>query len=202
MAEEPRAGVESPTQPGPVEQFGVLATLSRWRPRVQIPSGPPSLSAPRYAPVLVQLFTTSPDPHRGPGFRRGGEGRGETDTEAGVLPCQPGSRQARTCVTGVTELDCALDSFDPVETPANLICAIAPGVGDISRPLRNRPRNAKRSRRTRRSPARSKPSGPEWGLRGLGCAVLLRPRHAAAGCPPTVRAPPLRDSGGAHQACG
>ena len=25
---------------GPVEQFGVLATLSRWRPRVQIPSGP------------------------------------------------------------------------------------------------------------------------------------------------------------------
>ena len=27
-------------QQGPVEQFGVLATLSRWRPRVQIPSGP------------------------------------------------------------------------------------------------------------------------------------------------------------------
>src|SRR5690606_20354599 len=25
---------------GPVEQLGVLATLSRWRPRVQIPSGP------------------------------------------------------------------------------------------------------------------------------------------------------------------
>src|SRR5690349_23927566 len=25
---------------GPVEQFGVLATLSRWRSRVQIPSGP------------------------------------------------------------------------------------------------------------------------------------------------------------------
>lgn len=30
---------QSATQ-GPVEQFGVLATLSRWRPRVQIPSGP------------------------------------------------------------------------------------------------------------------------------------------------------------------
>ena len=26
---------------GPVEQLGVLATLSRWRSRVQIPSGPP-----------------------------------------------------------------------------------------------------------------------------------------------------------------
>ncbi|CAD5967731.1 protein of unknown function [Streptomyces sp. KY75] len=32
---------------GPVEQFGVLATLSRWRPRVQIPSGP--LAAPAAA---------------------------------------------------------------------------------------------------------------------------------------------------------
>src|SRR5260370_39051597 len=28
------------TTPGPVEQLGVLATLSRWRSRVQIPSGP------------------------------------------------------------------------------------------------------------------------------------------------------------------
>ena len=28
------------TYQGPVEQLGVLATLSRWRPRVQIPSGP------------------------------------------------------------------------------------------------------------------------------------------------------------------
>ncbi len=33
-------------KPGPVEQFGVLATLSRWRPRVQIPSGPQRSPAP------------------------------------------------------------------------------------------------------------------------------------------------------------
>jgi hypothetical protein len=30
---------------GPVEQLGVLATLSRWRSRVQIPSGPPGSAA-------------------------------------------------------------------------------------------------------------------------------------------------------------
>jgi hypothetical protein len=33
------AGISWQTQ-GPVEQLGVLATLSRWRSRVQIPSGP------------------------------------------------------------------------------------------------------------------------------------------------------------------
>src|SRR5215469_340703 len=34
------AVVEVAVQLGPVEQLGVLATLSRWRSRVQIPSGP------------------------------------------------------------------------------------------------------------------------------------------------------------------
>ncbi len=36
---------EGPPSQGPVEQLGVLATLSRWRPRVQIPSGPLSRTA-------------------------------------------------------------------------------------------------------------------------------------------------------------
>jgi hypothetical protein len=35
--------------PGPVEQFGVLATLSRWRPRVQIPSGPQCVAIAPFA---------------------------------------------------------------------------------------------------------------------------------------------------------
>src|ERR1022692_472136 len=33
-------GTAKSAQQGPVEQLGVLATLSRWRSRVQIPSGP------------------------------------------------------------------------------------------------------------------------------------------------------------------
>src|SRR5690625_1315586 len=37
---------------GPVEQLGVLATLSRWRPRVQIPSGPPSAFDPATASAV------------------------------------------------------------------------------------------------------------------------------------------------------
>ncbi len=39
----------SAAKPGPVEQFGVLATLSRWRPRVQIPSGPQQGEGPHPA---------------------------------------------------------------------------------------------------------------------------------------------------------
>ncbi len=35
-----RLSLARSAEQGPVEQFGVLATLSRWRPRVQIPSGP------------------------------------------------------------------------------------------------------------------------------------------------------------------
>ena len=40
---------------GPVEQLGVLATLSRWRSRVQIPSGPLSRGAPRPGQVAQSV---------------------------------------------------------------------------------------------------------------------------------------------------
>ena len=50
------AGISWQTH-GPVEQLGVLATLSRWRSRVQIPSGPLGSVAPRG--LLV------PEPGRG-----------------------------------------------------------------------------------------------------------------------------------------
>jgi hypothetical protein len=40
------------TYQGPVEQLGVLATLSRWRPRVQIPSGPHTKSRRKAALLL------------------------------------------------------------------------------------------------------------------------------------------------------
>ncbi len=76
-----------------------------------------------------------------------------------------------------------------------------------------------RSRWTRRSPARSTSercwgSSPScgalgvaagWGPRGSpGYAVvsLIMPRCAAGGCPPAMRAPPPRGSGGALRACG
>jgi hypothetical protein len=64
-------------QQGPVEQFGVLATLSRWRPRVQIPSGPLRLHVSRETSWLGSSVGTSdrlksdrspvrprPQPHR------------------------------------------------------------------------------------------------------------------------------------------
>ena len=40
---------------GPVEQLGVLATLSRWRSRVQIPSGPLSRGVPRHGQVAQSV---------------------------------------------------------------------------------------------------------------------------------------------------
>jgi hypothetical protein len=42
-------------QHGPVEQLGVLATLSRWRSRVQIPSGPLRSAGRRGEALLVSL---------------------------------------------------------------------------------------------------------------------------------------------------
>jgi hypothetical protein len=45
----------SSDQQGPVEQLGVLATLSRWRPRVQIPSGPPDARDARHGQVAQSV---------------------------------------------------------------------------------------------------------------------------------------------------
>ncbi len=50
---------ESAANQGPVEQFGVLATLSRWRPRVQIPSGP-RLRKPRPEQSARGFFARRP----------------------------------------------------------------------------------------------------------------------------------------------
>jgi hypothetical protein len=47
------AGISWQTH-GPVEQLGVLATLSRWRSRVQIPSGPLGKSGGTVSPLMVR----------------------------------------------------------------------------------------------------------------------------------------------------
>ncbi len=46
---------------GPVDQFGVIATLSRWRPRVQIPSGPPRILQGMLWGRVAQLAERPPE---------------------------------------------------------------------------------------------------------------------------------------------
>ena len=46
---------------GPVDQFGVIATLSRWRPRVQIPSGPPRILSRMLWGRVAQLAERPPE---------------------------------------------------------------------------------------------------------------------------------------------
>ena len=147
-------------------------------------------------------------------------------------------------VTGVTARVSETGELTPLLQPVNLICAIAPRSTprgpaqpirqpspDSDKPAHRaagppHPAGAqKRSRWTRRSPARSTthPYGAGVGLLGqdaaslgamvrargraggpAGCPVmrLFRPRCAAAECPRAVRGPQPRGNGGARRACG
>ena len=109
---------------GPVEQFGVLATLSRWRPRVQIPSGPHSrpaslVTGPRVPRIQgaardpLRLWPGSAPSRRAPAaaapctrlapYRLTGNGTGRTQTCSATgwegAPCRRshGTRRPRCC---------------------------------------------------------------------------------------------------------